>query len=262
MTNVTPSKDIADTHQAEGFQSEHMRFADTHQAEGFQSEHMRWMSIWLIIRGHSPSSLVLNTKSLIYCPKFQLSTMRKNISHFDIGLDPVHINYRLHGSIPKIVRQRIDHWHTAERDRIDAKLSDLPAVRYDNTRRREMKQLRRRLEHATDRGMHTSTTGPRWLAQPAIRTTVLDSWRFLAREGELELHAVCVMSNHVHVIVSARDAQTCIDCGQLMSRHKTFTAGACNKLLKRSGQSFWAKNYFDRTIRRAGVACRDVVRTE
>jgi putative transposase len=65
-----------------------------------------------------------------------------------------------------------------------------------------------------------------------------------------ELHAHCVMSNHVHILIRAlRDEQGEIqrisECVRLL---KSYTSHAINKVLHRSGQ-LWDDFHFDRIIR-------------
>ena len=60
------------------------------------------------------------------------------------------------------------------------------------------------------------------------------------------------MPNHVHVILSIPRGPSPGSTARIMRRHKSFTARECNLLLDRTGEPFWAGNYFDRTIRRGG----------
>jgi len=84
---------------------------------------------------------------------------------------------------------------------------------------------------------------------PVIRKSVLDSWKFLHEQKVIFLIAICVMGNHVHVIVRAPDGTDEVDPGKLLQRHKRFTARDANLLLKKTNQPFWDGAYDDRTIR-------------
>ena len=174
---------------------------------------------------------------------------RKNLVHFPVGHTPVHINYRLHGSIPKQTEQHLTAWHDAQLLEINERLAGLPSGLYCEARQREISILDRKLEAATEKALHQPMKGPTWLAQVALRATVLESWQFLAERGEIDLHSCCVMSNHVHVILSQGPGGNALDVGSLMCRHKTFTARECNLLRQTTGQPFWAAKYFDRTVR-------------
>lgn len=65
-------------------------------------------------------------------------------------------------------------------------------------------------------------------------------------DGErYDLHAWCVMPNHVHVVFQARAGH---GLAEIMHSWKSFTAKACNRVLGRTGQ-FWMDESFDRLIR-------------
>jgi hypothetical protein len=65
-------------------------------------------------------------------------------------------------------------------------------------------------------------------------------------DGErYDLHAWCIMPNHVHVLLRPRSGASL--CGILQS-WKSYTAKKCNEILGRSG-SFWQDDYFDRYMR-------------
>jgi putative transposase len=41
--------------------------------------------------------------------------------------------------------------------------------------------------------------------RPAVVEIVFDSWRFLGREGRLEIHGYVILENHLHLVASAAD---------------------------------------------------------
>ncbi|MCZ7605514.1 MAG: DHHA1 domain-containing protein [Planctomycetota bacterium] len=65
-------------------------------------------------------------------------------------------------------------------------------------------------------------------------------------DGErYELHAWCVMPNHVHVVFKPAAGHGLSD---ILHSWKSFTAKECNKVLGRKG-AFWMDEYYDRLIR-------------
>lgn len=60
-----------------------------------------------------------------------------------------------------------------------------------------------------------------------------------------ELHAWCVMPNHVHVIFTPESQRHVRD---IVHSWKSFTSNAANAVLQRNGR-FWQPEYFDRIIR-------------
>jgi REP element-mobilizing transposase RayT len=97
---------------------------------------------------------------------------------------------------------------------------------------------------AGDRLLDAAATGPRWLQKPEIAQSVVH----VLREGEkfmrYELRAWVVMPNHVHIVL-----RPAIDLSKIVAAIKASGARDANCLLTRSGERFWARDYFDRWIR-------------
>jgi REP element-mobilizing transposase RayT len=79
--------------------------------------------------------------------------------------------------------------------------------------------------------------------QPAVAQLVLES---LTGEqlGHYELYAFVVMANHVHVLIHPH-----VDPSRLLKSLKGATAREANKLLGRTGESFWQKESHDHWVR-------------
>lgn len=74
-----------------------------------------------------------------------------------------------------------------------------------------------------------------------------------------ELHAYCIMSNHVHILIRAlnnADGKR-FQISKIMQRIKGFTGMEINKLRGTQGQ-VWDHVYFDRNIRNCDDYCRVV----
>lgn len=173
----------------------------------------------------------------------------KSRQHYPIGKQPIHITYRLYGSIPKkfqealqIKRQRELHKARDEASRLSAGLAGQILVK------REF-EINARYELAFDEYLHNGTNGPYYLSRPEWVVEILKSYAYLHENNDVFVYAVCVMSNHVHAIVRGPDDVDHVDIGALMSRHKRHTARKCNELLNVTGNPFWDEGYFDRTIR-------------
>ncbi|MEL7161905.1 MAG: transposase, partial [Bacteroidota bacterium] len=111
-------------------------------------------------------------------------------------------------------------------------------------------QINAEYELAYERALHEIKTGPRFLAKPVIATLILDSWKNLQEREQAYVYAVCVMSNHVHVLLQEASAgKKLSDLGKLMNNHKGYTARMANRILNRTGQGFWDRTYFDRRVR-------------
>jgi putative DNA methylase len=83
-----------------------------------------------------------------------------------------------------------------------------------------------------------------WLAEPAIAEVVESAVR--RWDGDrYQLHAWCVMPDHVHVVLATTVK---VRVGRILQAWKSFTAKRCNEILGRDGR-FWHPEYFDRVVR-------------
>ena len=98
----------------------------------------------------------------------------------------------------------------------------------------------RELERYLDR-----SCGECWLRRPDIAQLVSDALRFFAGQ-RYQLNAWVVMPNHVHVVMWPMPNHT---LSKIVQSWKRFTAREANKLLQRTGQTFWQPESFDHWIR-------------
>ncbi len=169
--------------------------------------------------------------------------------HRVFGEDPVHLTYRLFGSIPKKEMKAI----SAERNRLLVQLNELMSSMdrgsWKAYQDQQIESIDEKFEMAIDEALHATATGPFYLQQPALAKEVLDSWKFLHERKTVFIFAICVMSNHVHVILKGPLGQPPAPPGPVMEAHKKFTSRVCNKILGTTGVPFWEPIYFDRNIR-------------
>lgn len=169
--------------------------------------------------------------------------------HRDFGHTPKHITYRLFGSIPQEVvekRQQERDQAIIELERVVTELGRNDLETYQRT---QAESLQRKFEIQLDDYLHDESNGPYHLAKPQIAQEIINSWKFLHKNGNIFLYVVCVMSNHVHVVASGPKDGKVEPIGEVMRRHKNFTANKSNSLLGQKGTPFWEPNYFDRDIR-------------
>jgi REP element-mobilizing transposase RayT len=95
-----------------------------------------------------------------------------------------------------------------------------------------------------DRYLDTTTVGPMYLRQPRIAQVVVASLYRGAELGQYELGPYAVMPNHVHALLLPKTAPSI-----LMRALKGVTAREANKLLSRTGQSFWQTESYDHWVR-------------
>ncbi len=152
-------------------------------------------------------------------PRFR---SRGYLPHVEAGSVPQHIVFRLYDSLP---RGLLAQW-SEELTRI-ADVDERSAERV------------RRVEVALDAG-----SGCCFLRRPEIARIAATA--LLRFDGQrYQLHAWCIMPNHVHALVTPAPSVT---LSALLHTWKSFSAKQANRVLGRSG-AFWMQEYFDRYIR-------------
>ncbi|MEI9911901.1 MAG: transposase [Bacteroidota bacterium] len=105
--------------------------------------------------------------------------------------------------------------------------------------------LRQEYFDAFENELEKNLNEPHWLKDDTIAKIVMDSLLFNDSK-KYTLWCACVMSNHVHILISTFQDSPLLS--KLLQDHKKFTAVQSNKTLGRSGQ-FWAEESFDTIIR-------------
>ncbi|MEL7161911.1 MAG: hypothetical protein AAFN92_14210 [Bacteroidota bacterium] len=165
---------------------------------------------------------------------------------------PVHLSYRLRGSIPGIKLERLGQDYRTAKLSLNRHFTlrerHKDSLRYPEYER-QLAVIRREYFLRHDRLLDQVKTGPRFLESAAAKKIVLDSWAFLARDVNLVIYAISVMSNHVHVLLRAAEEDACIPLRPLLYRHKHFTGLELNKLHKCFGRRVWHDKVFDGDVR-------------
>ena len=146
---------------------------------------------------------------------------RGYLPHFDGRAIPQFITLHLGDSIPTKV---IDRWQRQLKELNDEEAKIV---------------LQRRIEKYLDQGY-----GECYLGNHTIATLVQES--LIKFDGmRYDLFSWVIMPNHSHSILTRAEDW---ELETLMKDHKSFTAHAANKILRRKGQ-FWMPEYYDRYIR-------------
>ena len=172
------------------------------------------------------------------------------VPHHNLSHEPIHLTYRLAGSIPKATLQELKRDREQRIFELDQAFRQTPELIHSSLYAQEHFKINARFELEIDEALHRRKVGPFHLKDPRVAKLVIDSWLYLQKEGKIHLYAVCVMGNHVHVILREGDESTSVNLSKIVNRHKSFTAIKANKLLGLTGKSFWEHFYFDRTIRK------------
>lgn len=141
---------------------------------------------------------------------------RRHLPHWQRPDSALFITWRLHGSLPRRV--------------IAASLKELdPGKRF------------RLLDRELDRGSY----GPMWLKDARLAKIVVDALHHGAEQQQLyRLSAYAVMSNHVHILIWPKRFLP-----KITKAIKGYTAHEANRVLGRTGQTFWQEESFDHAVR-------------
>jgi REP element-mobilizing transposase RayT len=164
---------------------------------------------------------------------------RNRLPHWQPPGGTFFVTYRLAGSLPKHVVTEMAH---------EAREEIALYKQYFIWSEAQARQVAISQETfaSIDLLLDIPSIGPTWLKQPEVAQIVMDSWLHL-NEGDLTLYALCIMSNHVHVLLSLPEESN-QPLHKIMQRHKSYTAKMANRQLGRSGP-FWQKESYDHLVR-------------
>jgi len=96
-----------------------------------------------------------------------------------------------------------------------------------------------------DRYLDEASIGPLWLRDPQIAESIVATLREGANAlNHYNIHAYAIMANHVHLLIEPR-----VPLSTIMNGIKGVTAKNANKLLNRTGKTFWQDESFDHWTR-------------
>jgi len=146
---------------------------------------------------------------------------RGYIPHYDAEGQTQHVTFRLADALPTEV---LEKWE-----------EDLRILPEGEAKRRKYKLV----EQYLDAGH-----GECFLQDPRCAEIVQNALLHFAGE-RYDLHAWCVMPNHVHTLFTPRPGWA---WSEIAGSWRSFTAKQCNRALGRTGR-FWQRDPFDRYIR-------------
>ncbi|MBK8205659.1 MAG: transposase [Planctomycetes bacterium] len=160
---------------------------------------------------------------------------RGRLPHWEKDCGFYFVTWRLADSLPVSVREQIE----AEREDIVRTARQLNRELSDGEKDRLAALHTEKIEAYLNAGHGECHMKNAECAEVVIETLKkFDGERY-------ELHAWCVMPNHVHVVFQARAGH---GLSEIMHSWKSFAAKACNRALGRTG-TFWMDESFDRLIR-------------
>lgn len=182
--------------------------------------------------------------------RFLLTRMRnqffykRNLPHWFPRGATIFVTWRLFGSLPESCVQQLKLLRSQLRSQ------PIPA----NTDPIDWEVRNRKLLFGVFNSMLDKIScGPTWLKLPEI-ATIVEQALLTKYSSMYKLWSYCLMSNHCHALLKPKksnDLQNLepIPFEAITKRIKGYTAREANKILGRTGMSFWQDESFDHWIR-------------
>jgi len=171
---------------------------------------------------------------------------RRNLPHIHPAGGVFFVTFRLAGSLPMEVVQRLREEFEEEERRLQERFRGRALL---SERYKIQKKFFGRYDEWLDKMVH----GPTWLRQADIAQLLMDETRRLDG-SRYDLLACCIMPNHVHLLVDFRRFAHGDTTGhpsalsQALPHVKGRTARYANPKLARSGK-FWQDESYDHVVR-------------
>jgi REP element-mobilizing transposase RayT len=172
-----------------------------------------------------------------YKPEYE-----RNLPHIQPPGASLFVTFRLAGSIPKVVLERLK-MENQENERGIVQTAE-PAEQSRFLYEEQKRQFGR-----YDAVLDEVSSGPVWLSQPEIAEIVMEAMHY--RDGNVyDLEVFCIMPNHVHTVFSPLENETggWYALQSIMHSLKRHTAREANKALGREG-AFWQYESYDHVVR-------------
>lgn len=166
---------------------------------------------------------------------------RRHLPHYQPPAAILFVTFRLHGSLPAEVRERLRAKAVEQERRIDA----LEVHNRKTALALEQKRQFGRFDEALD----ADSCGPNWLKDPRIASIVFEALLF-RDEKVYQLDCFTIMPNHVHVVFAPLTEDIGVEYGlsRILQSLKRWTASLANDVLGREG-AFWQAESYDHVIR-------------
>lgn len=184
---------------------------------------------------------------------------RRNLPHWQPLGATIFFTWRLYGSLPREALERL----SAERER----LARQPSHQAETGRERSVRHDKI-VFALVDEMLGQASCGPRWLADPAIAQLMTDAF-FYHNGQRYDLIAFVVMPNHVHAVLRPMEIEQTQDgepqfapIGKITQGLKGYVAREANRLLNRTGQTFWQDESYDHWARDEAELARIITYVE
>ena len=169
----------------------------------------------------------------------KLTWTQSGMPHGFLCDTPIHVVYRLEGCLPVKVVKKISNELLVQLVILQA-MTPLPLD--------QILKVKEEYFIAYDNLLDAQDQSKYKLSKIEIAQIVIDSWKTLVERDVCIVHIVCVMGNHVHVILQKVSGTKDIPVGLVLRQHKTWTDRLIQRELGNTTKT-WARGYFDRYIR-------------
>lgn len=148
------------------------------------------------------------------------------------------VTTRLAGSLPKQIVQQLKIEYQLERsalERLESKDQEVAIAR---------RKCFRAYFNKFDQLLDDYSEGPTWLKKKEIAKIVHNAFLYFDNE-RYKMVCFTIMSNHVHLVLYQLDRVLF----RIMQSLKRYSGREANKVLGRTGHSFWQDESFDRLVR-------------
>jgi len=170
-------------------------------------------------------------------------TYRRNLRHIQPPEGTFFITYRLFGSIPKPVIQKMKVGHEMAIREIDLEFSSDQNT--DDGKQKRQVANKRYFKKFDDFLDANVLNAPHWLMQPNVAKFELNNIQYYAQRY-FELHTACIMSNHVHLLLTMKPNAPML--WKVMRDMKKYSSRHIKQMLDLQGQ-FWENESYDHVVR-------------
>jgi len=165
---------------------------------------------------------------------------RRNLPHIQPEDSVLFVTYRLYFKLPsdyiETIKQMKSEFHS-KTDSLDKKQQEIERYKFNL-----------QLSEFEDDYIGKFKNSPLWLNDHRIADLIKNSL-FWHNQKLYDLFALCIMPNHVHIIIRPlRSEGEPYPLQKIMRDHKHYTAREANKILNRKG-NFWLDEHYDHYIR-------------
>ena len=169
----------------------------------------------------------------------ELYFTRQGIPHGYLCATPIHLIYRVDGCAP-----------VGELRRLDEELVE-QLKRLANLGRGKPEEIQRVLEEhllVYDQLLDAQDQSKYILRQSLAAGEVTKSWMTLQEMGLVIVYVICVMGNHVHVLLKGSHGKPDKQIGRVVHQHKTFSSREIKRVCGITAR-VWDDGFYDRYVR-------------